>query len=70
MFQDYKSKFLNKLNIKFVKEYIIYSLYTLDCINNNVKIITINKNKKNITKFLKNFIFVKSNFSDLKDKIK
>ena len=29
MFQDYKSKFLNKLNIKFVKKYIFYYKYKL-----------------------------------------
>lgn len=48
----------------------IYSLYTLDCINNNVKILTQKNFNKNIYKYKKQFIFIRSDFKDLKIKVK
>lgn len=46
----------------------IYSLFTIECINNNVKIITDINNKKKIKFFKKNFVILNlKNFSNLYD---
>ena len=61
---------LSRTRFSINSEENFYSLYTLDCINNNVKIITSAKNKKYIYKYRDNFIFINSNYSNLKNKLK
>jgi hypothetical protein len=58
----------NKINILLSKTFYsitsdenIYSLFTIECINNNVKILTNEKNKNKIKFFKNNFIFVNYN---------
>ena len=61
---------LSKTKFSICSEENFYSLFTLDCINNNVKIITSIKNKKNINKYRNNFLFINSNYNNLKKKLK
>ena len=61
---------LSKTKFSICSEENFYSLFTLDCINNNVKIITSIKNKKNIYKYRNNFLFINSNYNDLNKKVK
>ena len=48
----------------------IYSLFTIECINNNVKILTEKKNKDKINCFKNKFIFVSYNNIFFKSLIK
>ena len=61
---------LSRTKFSICSEENFYSLFTLDCISNNVKIITSIKNKKKIYKYRNNFIFINSNSNDLKTKLK
>ena len=61
---------LSRTRFSINSEENFYSLFTLDCINNNVKIITSTKNKKYIYKYQDNFIFLNSNYNDLEKKLK
>ncbi len=60
---------LEKTKFSLCSQENIYSLFTLDCINNNVKIILDYQKKKLINKYRENFIFVNSKFSDLTKKV-
>ena len=66
----------NKINILLSKTFYsitsdenIYSLFTIECINNNVKILTNEKNKNKIKFFKNNFIFVNYNKNTLFKKL-
>tara|TARA_E500000178_G_scaffold153913_1_gene153653 strand:+ start:3545 stop:4444 length:900 start_codon:yes stop_codon:yes gene_type:complete len=61
---------LSKTKFSICSEENFYSLFTLDCINNNVKIITSVTNKKYIYKYRNNFIFLNSRYNELKAKLK
>ncbi len=61
---------LSKTKFSICSEENFYSLFTLDCINNNVKIITSVTNKKYIYKYRNNFLFINSNYNNLKKKLK
>ena len=61
---------LSKTKFSICNEENFYSLFTLDCINNNVKLITSVKNKKNINEYRNSFLFINSNFNNLKKKLK
>ena len=61
---------LSKTKFSICNEENFYSLFTLDCINNNVKLITGVKNKKNINKYRNSFLFINSNFNNLRKKLK
>ena len=61
---------LDRTKYSIVSEENIFSLYTLDCINSNVKIVITKKNKIKINKFSENFIFVKSHLKDLRNKLR
>ena len=51
-------KLLKRTKYSLSSDENIYNFFTLDCINNNVKIITDKTNKTKIKKFKKNFIFI------------
>ena len=57
---------LSKTKFSICSEENFYSLFTLDCINNNVKLITNIKNKNKIYKYRENFLFINSNYKNLK----
>ena len=61
---------LSRTKFSISSEENFYNLFTLDCINNNVKIITNIKNKKNIYKYRNNFLFINSNYNNLRKKLK
>ena len=61
---------LSKTKFSICSEENFYSLFTLDCINNNVKLITNIKNKKNIYKYRNNFLFINSNYNNLRKMLK
>lgn len=63
------NKILSRTRFSLCSEENFYSLYALDCINNNVKIVTCIKNKKYINKYKESFIFVNNNLSNLKAKL-
>lgn len=61
---------LSRTKFSICSEENFYSLFTLNCINNNVKLITAIRNKKNIYKYRNNFLFVNSNYNNLKKILK
>lgn len=61
---------LSKTKFSICSEENFYSLFALDCINNNVKILTNSTNRKFIFEHSKNFIFIDSKFNNLKNKLK
>ena len=61
---------LSRTKFSISSEENFYNLFTLDCINNNVKIITNIKNRKNIYKYRNNFLFINSNYNNLRKKLK
>lgn len=67
------NKLLSKTNFSIASEENIYSIFTMECINNDVKVLVDNQQKSKIKFFRKNFIMLnlKNRFelNKLKDKI-
>ena len=51
-------KLLERTRFSFTSDENIYSLFTIECINNNVKLITDKTNRNRVKYFRKNFIFM------------
>ena len=61
---------MDSKNFKYEKVISLLHSSKLGLQNNNVKLITSVKNKKNINKYRNSFLFINSNFNNLRKKLK
>ena len=65
-----KKSLLEKTRFSLISNENAYSLFSIECINNHVKLISNINNKKKIKYFKKNFIFLNLNKTSIIKKLK